>query len=145
MMKRYLDANVFLYPLLYEDDKAKACASLLKDIANKKIAAYTSVLCWDEFVYTLKVEKGREIAKQEGDKFLKFPNLVFLDARKSTLFKARQLMERYNLNPRDAIHIATAILVNIKDVISDDSDFDDINEISRIKLEDLKYSESNNK
>jgi len=134
MTKKYLDSNVFIYPLLYEDDKAIACKEIMEALINKNFEAYTSVLCWDEFVYILRKERGKETAVKEGEKFLKFPHLLFLDARKSVLFKAQQLMEEYKLKPRDAIHAATAILNHINEIISDDGDFDAVKEIKRIPL-----------
>src|SRR3989344_4726924 len=119
MMKKYLDSNVFLYPLLYEDDKARAAKEIVRDFVSKKFLAYTSVLTWDEFVYILKRERGKEIAEAESDKFLKLPNLLFLDIKKSLLFKAQELIKNYNLKPRDAIHAASAIVNDINEIISD--------------------------
>jgi len=134
MMKKYLDSNVFLYPLLYEDDKARAAKEIVRDFVSKKFLAYTSVLTWDEFVYILKRERGKEIAEAESDKFLKLPNLLFLDIKKSLLFKAQELIKNYNLKPRDAIHAASAIVNDINEIISDEEDFDKIKEIKRIGL-----------
>ncbi len=133
-MKKYLDSNVFLYPLLYEDDKARAAKEIVRDFVSKKFLAYTSVLTWDEFVYILKRERGKEIAEAESDKFLKLPNLLFLDIKKSLLFKAQELIKNYNLKPRDAIHAASAIVNDINEIISDEEDFDKIKEIKRIGL-----------
>ena len=62
---------------------------------------------------------------------------MFIGANKSILFKAQQLIEEYNLKPRDAIHAATALVNGINEIISDDSDFDKIKEIRRIPLEKL--------
>lgn len=137
MTKKYLDTNIFLYPLTYEDDKADICKKILEKVVKKEIIAYTSVLCWDEFVYVLRKEKGKEIANEEGEKFLKFLNLVFLDANKVILFKAQEIISKYNLKPRDAIHAASAIVNGIKEIISDDPDFDKIKEIKRVKLEEV--------
>lgn len=144
-MKRYLDSNVFLYPLLYEDDKAKIAEGVLSDFLNKKFIAYTSVLTWDEFVYGLRREKGKEISEAEGEKFLKLPSLLFLDAKLSILIKAQELMIKYSLKPRDAIHAATAIVNGITEIVSDDSDFDKIKEVKRIPLEILGENEEENK
>ena len=40
-----------------------------------------------------------------------------------------------NLKPRDAIHLATAKSMKCKAIISDDSDFEKIEGIKRIKLD----------
>lgn len=136
MTKKYLDTNIFLYPLTYEDDKADICKRILEKVVKKEIIAYTSVLCWDEFVYVLRKEKGKEIANEKGEKFLQFLNLVFLDANKNILLKAQDIMKSCNIRPRYAIHAASAIVNGIKEIISDDPDFDKIKEIKRIKLEE---------
>ncbi len=137
-MKKYLDTNVFLYPLIYEDGKAHICKKILEKVVKKELMACASVLCWDEFVYALRKEKGKEISEKEGEKFLKFLNLVFFDANKTVILKSQEIMERYNLKPRAAIHAATAIVNNINEIISDDPDFDKIKEIKRVKLEEVK-------
>ena len=135
MTKKYLDSNVFIYPILYSDEKAEICKRILKKVASREFNACTSVLCWDEFVYTLRKTRGKEISEEEGERFLRFPNLIFIDANKLVVFKAQELVKKYNLKPRDAIHSATAMINDVDEIISDDSDFDVINELKRIKLE----------
>jgi predicted nucleic acid-binding protein len=44
------------------------------------------------------------------------------------------LLERYDLKPRDSIHLASALSRKIKKVISDDRDLDKVTEIERIPL-----------
>ena len=138
MMKRYLDSNVFLYPLLYGGDKAKGAIEILRGFLDKEFIAYTSLLTWDEFVYVLRKEKGKDIAGEESKKFLNLPNLVFLDVKRDILFKAQELISEHNLRPRDAIHAASAILNGINEIISDDEDFDRLKELKRVKLEEYK-------
>ncbi len=79
---------------------------------------------------------GRDIASSEGERFLKFSNLNFLAVNEEIIFKAQELISKYNLNPRDAIHAASALVNNVDEIISDDQDFDVINEIKRIKIYD---------
>jgi predicted nucleic acid-binding protein len=42
-------------------------------------------------------------------KFLSFPNLKFLIVKRTTIFKAQEIAEKYRLKPRDDIHAAAAI------------------------------------
>lgn len=133
---KYIDANVFIYPVVNPESDIKAISSkkILDKIINREIFAVTSVLTWDEFVYTLRKYLGKEIAASEGEKFLRFPNLKFVSADEKIILKAQYFVFKYNLDPRDAIHLATAITLNINEILSDDSDFDNLDEIKRVKI-----------
>ena len=135
-MKKYIDSNVFIIPLVESLDNQKyfACKNILKSIINNEFEAVTSLLTWDEVVHVLNKKLGREIGLKHGEKFLRMPNLKFVNVDKSIIFLAQRIMNNYNVKPRDAIHSATAILHGDKKIISDDSDFDKINEIKRIKV-----------
>jgi uncharacterized protein len=133
----YLDSNVFIYPVLYPEEsqpKVKKAKQILADIENGELQAYTSTLTWDEVVWVVKKTMGKEEAVNQGKKLLGFPNLEFIAVDDSIIVRAQKLTEKYNLNPRDAIHCASAIEKKIKEVISDDSELDVIKEIKRIQL-----------
>jgi len=133
----YIDANIFIYPLVnpINDEKLLLSNKILSQIVNNKLNSYTSYLTWDEFMHVLVKKLGKEEAIKEGEKFLRFPNLVFLKADGNVIFRAQELISKYNLKPRDAIHVATALINGINHIISDDSDFDKITELKRIKLD----------
>ena len=50
------------------------------------------------------------------------------------LSQAQALISKYNLHPRDSIHVSSAIGKKIKTIISDDEEFDKIKEIKREPL-----------
>ena len=133
----YLDANIFIYAVGNDDHKSKICIEIIKKLIRKEIKGETSLLTWDEFIHGVRRQYGRSVAVEEGKKFLKFPNLLFLEVDKNIISKAQELIEQYNLRPRDALHASPAILNNINEIISDDSDFDKIKEIKRIGLKDV--------
>ncbi len=139
MMRKYLDSNVFIYPLLYEDEESPFYEKILLDLVEKKFQGFTSVLTWDELVHVLRKKKGEEIAAIEGQKFLNFPELVFVNANLSVLRASQKIIETYGLKPRDAIHAASALSNNCDEIISDDDDFDGIKEIKRksVKLNSI--------
>ncbi|MBI2451890.1 type II toxin-antitoxin system VapC family toxin [Candidatus Pacearchaeota archaeon] len=138
MTKKYLDTNLFLNPILYNDKKANKCKEIVSKIALEEIKGITSALTWGELVYTINKYFGKEIAIKEGDNFIKFPNLVFVEVDINIISSAQKLISNYNLRPRDAIHAATALAQNCTEIISDDSDFDNIKEIKRISPEKFK-------
>ncbi len=129
MKKKYIDASVFIQAILRDDQNSK---KVLQKIVRKEIDGITTVLSWDELVYILEKFINKNIAVVEGRKFLIFPNLRFVDAKKEIIMKAQKLIEEYDLRPRDAIHAATAISLNISEMISEDDDFDKVKELKRI-------------
>ena len=132
----YVDSNVFLYPIIYDEEavvEVKKSKGFLVKMALGKVEAYTSSLTWDEVTWVIRKLFGVEVSIHEGKKFLSFPNLRVLGVRRSTVFKAQELVERYGVKPRDAIHAAVALENKIKTIVSYDDDFDAINEIRRIE------------
>ena len=134
MKKTYIDANIFLNAILYDDEKSNICKQILTQIITKEIQGFTSLLTWDEVVYGVKKLRGQEIAIKEGNKFLKMPNLNFLNIGKEVIIKSQELINAYNIDPRDSIHLSSMLINDIQELASDDSDFDKIKEIKRIKL-----------
>jgi len=132
----YVDSNVFLYSVIYDEEavvEAKKSKDFLLNIALAKVEAYTSSVTWDEVVWVIRKFFGIENSVEEGKRFLGFPNLRVLGVRKSTVFKAQELVERYRLKPRDALHAAVALENKIKTIVSYDDGFDVITEIERIE------------
>jgi predicted nucleic acid-binding protein len=134
----YIDSNVFIYPVIYQTEaqqKAKKAKEILHKIENGELSAYTSTLTWDEVVWVISRVMGRNDGIAQGRKLLGFPNLKFIDADENVLTQAQTLINKYKLSPRDSIHVASALVRNIKAVISDDADFDQVQEIKRTPLE----------
>ena len=132
----YVDANVFIYPVLYEEQnlKAKNSKRILLSIERGELSAYTSTLTWDEVVWTVRKTLGRDQAIDQGKKLLGFLNLQWIVVDDNVLSQAQALLAKYNLHPRDSIHIASAIDRKIENFISDDADIDRVKEIKREPL-----------
>ena len=75
---------------------------------------------------------GRREGIDQGKKLLGFPNLKFITTDDSIISHAKRLLEKFRINPRDAIHVASALEKKIPEIISDDADLDIIKEIRRI-------------
>ncbi|MBU1252696.1 MAG: type II toxin-antitoxin system VapC family toxin, partial [Nanoarchaeota archaeon] len=106
----YLDANIFIFAIMNNKEKGESCRKILRGVASGKIDAATSGLTWDEVIYFLIKRASLKTIKQQSNKILKFPNLIFLKTDLEILEKAEELRTCYGLKPRDAIHAATAII-----------------------------------
>jgi len=132
----YIDSNVFLYPIVYDSEfivEAKKAKDFLFKIAQGDVEACTATITWDEIAWVVRKLFGFELSAEESRKFLAFPNLKLLGVKKSTVFKAQELVEKYKMKPRDAIHAATALENKITEIVSFDKDFDEVKEIKRIE------------
>lgn len=134
----YLDTNLFVYAAINEGEKGELSRKILTLIATGKIVGYTSLITWDEIFWVIKKERNQEIAVKEGENFLSFPKLNFLEVNQEIISLSQHFVSQYNLGPRDAIHAASALMNGIKEIVSDDADFDRVNEIKRIKLEEVR-------
>ncbi|MEM3065049.1 MAG: type II toxin-antitoxin system VapC family toxin [Candidatus Nitrosotenuis sp.] len=134
---KYIDSNVFIYPVVADEKtepKSTSSKKILLQIATGKLDAATCYLTWDETVWIIKKFLGRDIAFAEGKRFLEFPNLKFLRVDGSTVSRAQEIITKYEIKPRDAIHAACALENGIREMISSDPDFDVIKELKRIQL-----------
>ena|SRR3989344_3765305 len=130
---KYIDANIFVSGAV-GDSHAKA---LLIKIASGELKAATSLLSWDEFVWALRKYCSSTQVNTESSKFLEFPHLMFFIIDNATVRLAHELMEKYGLHPRDALHAASALKHGITEIVSDDSHFDKVKELGRIPLNDI--------
>jgi len=130
----YLDSNIFLYAILYNDKKAVSCRNILLSVVRGDVEGATSFLTWDEVVYIVLKSIGGDNAVREGKKLLELPNLKFVKVDEKIMRKAQELIREYRINPRDAIHAASAVVIGAKEIVSDDKDFDLIREVKRKKI-----------
>ncbi|MFA5416714.1 MAG: type II toxin-antitoxin system VapC family toxin [Methanoregula sp.] len=140
----YIDSNIFIYSLLYDNtvpnaDKAR---KILSDIHYGTLKAVTCCLTWDEIVHVIKRNAGSNNAFYAGKYFLEFPNLKILPVDPDTIESAQALVEQYNIQPRDAIHAVSALQRGISDFLTDDQDFEKIQELNRISFDDWEESRS---
>jgi hypothetical protein len=127
----YLDANVFVYAALNLEAVGDRARSLLREIQEGKLRAASSALTFDELVWAVKRYRSLEDAANAGDAFLNMPGLKLVDVNGDLLSLALELIRGYQLDPRDSIHAASALLENAETIVSTDEHFDKIKEIRR--------------
>lgn len=134
----YIDSNIFLYPVLYQGlPEVELARKVLVAIENKEITAYTSTLTWDEVSYVTEKLLGKTDAIEVGKKFINFPYLRFIPADDEIIRMSQLFREKYNLKPRDSIHLSSAIKRQIKKIVTDDRDFGDIKEIVQVNIREF--------
>jgi len=132
---KYLDSNVFLYPILYEGKRSDNAQAILMEMVEGDIHCITASLTLDEVIRIVSKKISRKKALEIGKDILELPNLKILDVTATDILSSIDLMERYaHLKPRDAIHSAVCINAGVFTIVSDDSDFDGIDEINREPL-----------
>jgi len=129
----YFDANIFIYPLIYEEtlEDAVIASHYLEQLAKGQITGYTCTLTWDEIFYIILQKSGYTEAVTAGEAFLDFPNLQFINVDHELIIEAQKIARDFNVKPRDAIHAASALKWCNGEIISNDSDFDVIDGINR--------------
>jgi predicted nucleic acid-binding protein len=150
----YLDTMVPYSLLRGLDPSVRA---LFARIEAGEIRAYTSVLTFDELAYRtllafirdryegspldrLRNDQVRLIAKfypqlaPHLERLRTFPNLFLVDVSPSDLGVMDEAMRRYQLRPRDALHLAAMLKCGCLYLVSDDPDFDRVPEIRRYTL-----------
>ncbi|MBI2583940.1 MAG: type II toxin-antitoxin system VapC family toxin [Candidatus Aenigmarchaeota archaeon] len=130
----YLDSNVFITATIKSDERGQKCRELIRDIATGETKAASSALTFDEIFWRVKKEGGFDMALIAARTFLEMPNLVIIETNETILLEAYNLIKNYKLDPRDAIHAASAIVHGIFTIISDDPDFDRIKEMNRKRI-----------
>lgn len=116
MKKVYIDANVLVYLFVKDASQHLEAVEMIK----KCVENYTiilSTLCIDEFLFGFKKTVFREnntdlsILQHSLDQLLEIENVELVsppDNRRS-LSDVLSFMEEYDLNPRDAFHVTTAL------------------------------------
>jgi predicted nucleic acid-binding protein len=128
----YVDSNIFISPIVYERPKRVAnCKRILAAVEKGSLTAYTSTLTWDEVVWIVRRLLGKADSIEAGEKLLTFPNLRFVPTSEEIIRSAQKLLLDYELAPRDAIHVASALGKGVELLISDDSELDGVAELKR--------------
>ncbi|MBI3412879.1 MAG: type II toxin-antitoxin system VapC family toxin [Candidatus Aenigmarchaeota archaeon] len=129
----YLDANFFIFANFDTGEKGNNARRLYKEIVDGK-KAVTSALGLDEVMWVLVKNKKAEMLREIIYEIYSTPNLSVKEVASTIPLKALDMIEKHRMSPRDAFHIAVMESSDIKEIVSDDSDFDKVEWISRIKL-----------
>lgn len=128
---KYIDSMLFIYAAINTDETGKKARKHIKEIRTGKEKTVTSALTFDEVFWKVKKEKTHKQALKIGKALLKTKNLKFQEVNDEILWKTHELLEKHELDPRDAIHLSCALKNQSEVIISEDKDFDKPEEIKR--------------
>lgn len=127
----YLDTNFFVYLYSQNEETAKNIISYIE-----RNSCYTSCLTYDEFIWIMRKLFGKEIAVKSSEFILNI-NIDFITIDKTLLFKTSELLNFFDLKPRDCIHYACMEKNNIKRIVTNDKDFEKLKGIETTTFEDF--------
>ena len=130
----YLDANFFLFAILDVTQKGENARKIQGSIVAGKQDAMTSALTLDEIMWVLIRNKKKHAIRTVVEGIYSMPNLEVAEVSSSVPLIALELMEKYELSPRDAFHVAIMKEFKIRSIVSDDNDFDKVEWVKRIKI-----------
>jgi len=134
----YIDSNIFIFAYSEDKENGVICRKILDLIIENKITAFTSTLTFDEIFNKIMRLKDKQTALIVSDLFLNLNNLKFIEVDLNIVSSSLSLLKKYNLGPRDAIHLACAFSKDLKNIITNDKDFDKIEEIKRYDIKNFK-------
>jgi predicted nucleic acid-binding protein len=132
----YIDANVFVSALMDFGSKGKSARKIMELIDKECFDATTSSLTMDEVMWVF-IKSGR------GDKLTRAISgfyesaIRILPVNPQTPLKACDIMEKCGLDSRDAIHAAVMKENYIKDILSEDKNFDKVGWIKRYSMREF--------
>lgn len=129
----YLDANFFIICNFDLTSKGEKARKIQGEIISGK-AAITSSLALDEVMWVLVKNRKPELLRETIEDIYAVLNLTIKEVSPNIPLEALDIIEKYNLTPRDAFHVAVMKSYDVKEIVSDDTDFDRVEGVKRIRL-----------
>jgi uncharacterized protein len=131
----FIDTNIFMYAAGSESPQKKPSLDYLSKViaAGSAALAFTSSEVLQEILH-----RYRSIGKAaQADTLVSYIiqlGITILPVTKEDIFIAQRILSQHKKLPtRDGVHAAVVIRNNLKKIVSYDSDFDLIDEITRIQ------------
>jgi predicted nucleic acid-binding protein len=111
----FVDSNIFIYHFL---DVSVPCTNFLERIEMEDITAYTSTVVLSEVLHRLMIAEVVE----------KIPEFKvrILSVTSEAIFQSRRLRKEYYLLTKDSLNLYVMKTNDLKDMVTNDSDFDGV-------------------
>lgn len=119
----YWDSGAFLGYLNEEVDKVTDCMSVLKQAEAGHCLIVTSALTLVEVLWLKGHTPLKEDKRDKIERFFKEDYLTVRNVTRAISELARDVVWHYNVRPKDAIHVATAVLFKVPEIHAFDTDF----------------------
>jgi len=129
----YIDSNIFIYAAVDTNKTGKHCRTIIQKISDKQCTVAASYLILDEVLWILKKQVGKDNAIKITKAMLSLP-IKWIEVDSSVIFTMVDIFEKTALDPRDALHIASMKKSGISSILSEDTDFNNIEGITRISV-----------
>jgi len=137
----YLDTNVLIALKNEESSFHSKAVLLLENLLQNGYLLIVSSLVLDEFLYVvtyfLKIKKEKNLYKKLNKNLkdvLQIVKVINPPTSKKNQLQVVELMEKYNLNPRDAFHLLTILFAKIEACATFDKDFAEVEKKKLIKI-----------
>lgn len=129
--KRFVDSNIFLYALQAHPQYGKTAKNILERIDTEENAV-TSLINIGEVCWWLESHQKGDLVKEKLELidallFLQIESISLEDFLKAAAFK-----KTYNIDFNDRLSLAVMKRKQIKEIYSNDSDFDKVEWVKRI-------------
>jgi predicted nucleic acid-binding protein len=133
-VKWFLDTNIFMYAAGREHRLKAPCVAVLRRVAREELDVSTNTEVLQEILYRYgaigELERGLHLARLAVDQVAG----EVLPVTLADMRRAFDLVDRYGseITGRDAVHAATMLNNGLTHMVSADSHFDAIEEITRL-------------
>jgi predicted nucleic acid-binding protein len=114
--RRYWDADAFLGHFNGEPDKMAACESVLQAAEAGRLLIVTSALTIAEVLYVKGHKAMPPEKRQKVAAFFKQPYISVQNVTRKIAELARDLYWDANVRPKDAVHVATALIYRLPEL-----------------------------
>ncbi len=131
-MKIFIDAPLLIYLNTLTDPKDRILYENYYIDLLSRYKVFTDALVLDELIYVSKKKYG--VPYELSIEFIEaiiLPYVNILEIGEEEYGYASKLIIEYNLKPSDALHIGTMLNNGINVIISEDKEFDKVDQIKR--------------
>lgn len=132
-MKVFVDANLLIYlNTLRDPGKRRIYENFYLEILSRH-KAYTDALVLNEVIYiSARRYRAPYRVSMEFIDSIVLPFVEILPLGEAEYRRAAEIIEKYQVKPSDALHVAAMALHNVSGIASEDREFDRIDGLTRI-------------